>query len=152
MLSGAAHQFLEHPGQSRVLDAGVLGVDAAGPVDVRQQTGPALTGVDDLAGGLDVAEGLREHGRRVPADGLHEAQVGAGRRQAGTLGVGHGPAGAAGVTPEYVELRGLDLGRAPEEGDARLFGAATVGGVRLTDNVGLPIGIGFRNLEPEQDD
>ena len=41
------------------------------------------------------------------------------------------------------------LGDAPERGDARLLVAADVGGVRLTDNVGLPIGIGFRNIEAE---
>ena len=54
---------------------------------------------------------------------------------------------AAGVEPEYVELRGRDLGEPPTEGDARLFIAATVGGVRLIDNAGVPLGIGFRNLE-----
>ena len=79
--------------------------------------------------------------------GAHAAEHGAEK----VLETVHGVLDAAGVTPEYVELRGLDLGRAPEEGDARLCGAATVGGVRLTDNAGLPIGIGFRNLEPEQD-
>ena len=54
---------------------------------------------------------------------------------------------AAGVEPEYLELRGRDLGEPPAEGDARLFVAATLGGVRLIDSVGLPLGIGFRNLE-----
>lgn len=54
---------------------------------------------------------------------------------------------AAGVEPEYVELRGRDLGEPPAEGDARLFIAATIGGVRLIDNAGVPLGIGFRNLE-----
>ncbi|MDO5032257.1 pantoate--beta-alanine ligase [Corynebacterium sp.] len=54
---------------------------------------------------------------------------------------------AAGVEAEYVELRGRDLGEPPAEGEARLFVAATLGGVRLTDNVGVPLGIGFRNLE-----
>lgn len=53
---------------------------------------------------------------------------------------------AAGITPEYVELRALDGGPAPEQGDARLFAAATIGGVRLLDNVGLPLGIGFKNI------
>lgn len=57
---------------------------------------------------------------------------------------------AAGITPEYLELRGLDLGEAPVEGDARLLVAATIGGVRLTDNVGVPVGIGFRNLADQE--
>ena len=48
---------------------------------------------------------------------------------------------------DYLEIRGLDLGDAPAQGDARLFVSAVVGGVRLTDNVGLPLGIGFRNIE-----
>ena len=50
---------------------------------------------------------------------------------------------AAGVEPEYLEVRGRDLGAPPVEGDARLLVAATIGGVRLIDNVGLPLGIGF---------
>lgn len=57
---------------------------------------------------------------------------------------------AAGITPEYLELRALDLGTAPAEGDARLFIAAEVGGVRLIDNAGVPVGIGFRNLGGEE--
>ena len=47
-------------------------------------------------------------------------------------------------------MRGRDLGTPPEEGDARLLGAATVGGVRLIDNVGLPLGIGFNNIEEHE--
>ena len=59
---------------------------------------------------------------------------------------------AAGVSPDYLELRGTDLGDAPEKGDARLLIAVELGGVRLTDNVGLPLGIGFKNIEAEQQD
>lgn len=102
---------------------------------------------------------------------------------------------AAGVEPEYVELRGLDLGPAPEQGDARLFVAVEVrrdqkvagggqagvgqtdsgqagggqvnggqvnsgwpsggrsrdGYVRVMDNVGMPLGIGFKNIEAHQE-
>ena len=36
---------------------------------------------------------------------------------------------------------------APAEGDARLLAALDVGGVRLIDNVGLPLGIGFKHIE-----
>ncbi|MDK8684145.1 pantoate--beta-alanine ligase [Corynebacterium pseudodiphtheriticum] len=54
---------------------------------------------------------------------------------------------AAGVQPDYLELRARDFGPAPREGDARLLVAATFGGVRLIDNVGVPVGIGFRNLD-----
>lgn len=51
---------------------------------------------------------------------------------------------AAGVEPEYVEVRSLSFREAPETGDARLLAAATIGGVRLIDNVGLPLGVGFK--------
>ncbi|WP_024795119.1 pantoate--beta-alanine ligase [Tomitella biformata] len=44
---------------------------------------------------------------------------------------------------DYLELRGLDLGPAPELGDGRLLIAARLGGTRLIDNVGVPIGVGF---------
>lgn len=54
---------------------------------------------------------------------------------------------ATGVQPDYLELRARDFGPAPQEGDARLLVAATFGGVRLIDNVGVPVGIGFRNLD-----
>ncbi|AKK11870.1 pantoate--beta-alanine ligase [Corynebacterium uterequi] len=75
---------------------------------------------------------------------------------AGAFAAEHGPAAvlktasevlaAGGITPDYLELRGLGFGPAPEVGDARLVVAATVGGVRLIDNVGVPLGIGFHNL------
>lgn len=57
---------------------------------------------------------------------------------------------AAGVQPDYLELRARDFGPAPQEGDARLLVAATFGGVRLIDNVGVPVGIGFRNLDGDK--
>ncbi|MDO4762589.1 MAG: pantoate--beta-alanine ligase [Corynebacterium sp.] len=54
---------------------------------------------------------------------------------------------ASGVEPDFVKVTALNLGPAPQVGDARLFAGITLGGVRLTDNVGLPLGIGFKNIE-----
>lgn len=48
---------------------------------------------------------------------------------------------------EYLELRdSRTLGPAPERGDARLLAAVRIDGVRLIDNVGVPLGVGFENI------
>jgi len=50
---------------------------------------------------------------------------------------------------DYLELRSTGLGPAPEEGDGRLLVAARLGGTRLLDNVGVPIGTGFKAYEDD---
>ena len=56
----------------------------------------------------------------------------------------------SGMDVEYVELRDArTFGPAPERGEARLLVAATIDGVRLIDNVGVPVGIGFKNLSED---
>ena len=47
------------------------------------------------------------------------------------------------VKVDYLELRGVDLGPAPERGDGRLLVAAMLGTTRLIDNVGVAVGTGF---------
>lgn len=44
---------------------------------------------------------------------------------------------------DYLEVRGVDLGPAPERGDGRLLVAARLGTTRLLDNVGVAVGTGF---------
>lgn len=93
-----------------------------------------------------VAESAREQALALSAAltaGAHAAEHGAET----VLEVARGVLDTAGVSVDYLEVRGLDLGDAPETGDARLLVSALIGGVRLTDNVGLPLGIGFRNIE-----
>ena len=118
-------------------------------IQVRLQGVPTVRMPDGLALSLrnmDVEESAREKASTLSAAltaGAHAAEAGAEQ----VLEVVKTVLDAAGIEPEYVELRGRDLGPAPEIGDARLLVAANIGGVRLTDNVGLPLGIGFRNIE-----
>lgn len=118
-------------------------------IQVRLQGVPTVRMPDGLALSLrnmDVEESERDKASTLSAAltaGAHAAEAGAEQ----VLDVVNTVLDAAGIEPEYVELRGLDLGPAPEIGDARLLVAANIGGVRLTDNVGLPLGIGFRNIE-----
>lgn len=51
------------------------------------------------------------------------------------------------VQVDYLEVRGVDLGPAPERGDGRLLVAAKVGTTRLIDNVGVAVGTGFLGAE-----
>lgn len=118
-----------------------LGVDLHGVPTVRMPDGVAVSRRN-----AGVAEGEREKALALSAAltaGAHSAEQGAGQ----VVEVARSVLDAAGVVPEYLELRGLDFGPAPDKGDARLLVAATVGGVRLIDNAGVPLGIGFKNLE-----
>lgn len=60
-------------------------------------------------------------------------------------------AAAPGLEIDYLEVRGANLGPAPERGDGRLLVAARIGSTRLIDNVGVAIGTGFLERDPEGD-
>lgn len=116
---------------------------------VKVQGVPTVRMPDGLAMSLRNTEIPVEHREKAVAlsaaltAGAHVAERGA---QA-VLETAQDVLDAAGVQPDYLELRARDFGPAPQEGDARLLVAATFGGVRLIDNVGVPVGIGFRNLD-----
>lgn len=118
-------------------------------IPVKLHSVPTVRMPDGLAISLRntrIAEADRDQATAIAAAltaGAHAAEHGAEVVLETTRGVLE----AAGMTPDYLELRGLDLGPAPERGDARLFIAVTLGNVQLTDNVGLPLGIGFKNIE-----
>ncbi|WP_460490674.1 pantoate--beta-alanine ligase, partial [Corynebacterium nasicanis] len=110
---------------------------------------PTVRTPDGLALSLrnaHVEESAREQALAMSAAltaGAHAAEHGA----EAVLSVARSVLEDAGIDVDYLEIRGLDLGDAPAQGDARLLVSAVIGGVRLTDNVGLPLGIGFRNIE-----
>lgn len=68
--------------------------------------------------------------------GIHAAGDGAEAVLAATRSV----LAAAEIEPDYLEVHSPMLGPAPQEGDARLVVAATIGGVPLTDSVRLVLG------------
>lgn len=106
----------------------------------------ASTGIAMSLRNAQIPEGDRDAALSLSAAltaGAHVAERGA---QA-VLETARGVLGAAGVTPDYLELRDLGFRPAPKRGDARLLGAVTLGGVHLIDSVGVPVGVGFRGEE-----
>lgn len=116
-------------------------------MEVKIHSVPTVRMADGLAASLRNA-GLREEDREQAlalaaalTAGAHAAEHG----EEVVVDTVRGVLEAAGVAPEYVAVRDLGFRPAPAAGDARLLAAATVGGVRLTDNVGLPLGVGFKS-------
>ncbi|QPK83005.1 pantoate--beta-alanine ligase [Corynebacterium qintianiae] len=118
-------------------------------VEVKLHSVPTVrtsTGVAMSLRNTSIAETDRDAALALSAAltaGAHVAERGADA----VLATARGVLEAAGLTPDYLEIRGLNFGPAPERGDARLLAAVTLGGVRLSDNVGVPLGVGFKNKE-----
>lgn len=121
-----------------------LGVQVHGVPVVREADGLAKSSRNvylsdaERAGALSLSAALLA-GAHVAEDGA-EAVLDTARQVLDT---------SPDVDVDYLELRGLNLGEAPEKGEARLLVAARVGSTRLIDNVGVPLGIGFRNIGEE---
>lgn len=118
-------------------------------MEVKLHSVPTVRGRDGLALSLRnraIPEEEREKALALSAAltaGAHVAEHG----EETVVETVRGVLDSAGVAPVYVEVRDLALRAAPATGDARLLAAVEVGGVRLVDNVGLPLGIGFKNIE-----
>ncbi|AWB84658.1 pantoate--beta-alanine ligase [Corynebacterium liangguodongii] len=116
-------------------------------MEVKLHSVPTVRAADGLALSLrNERVGNREAALALSA-ALTAGSYVAERGAAEVLATARGVLAAAGVEPDYLELRSLGFEEAPSRGDARLLAAITLGGVRLVDNVGLPLGVGFKNLE-----
>lgn len=121
-------------------------------MEVKLHSVPTVRTPNGLAASLrnaDVPEDLREAALALPAAltaGAHAAEQGAEV----VLETVRGVLAAEGLEPAYLELRDLAMREAPERGDARLLAAVDLGPVRLADNVGLPLGIGFKHIEEDR--
>jgi pantoate--beta-alanine ligase len=112
-----------------------LAVEVVGMETIREPDGLALSsrnvylGPDDRSRALVLSRALRA-GQAAAASGptavLHAAQAVYAAQQT--------------ITPDYLELRAVDLGPAPTAGPARLLTAARVGPTRLIDNVAIELG------------
>jgi pantoate--beta-alanine ligase len=108
-----------------------LGVGVVGVPTVREPDGLALSSrnaylsPDDRLRAVALSRAL--FAGRDAARGGADAALEAARKELDEVAV------------DYLELRGPDLGPAPERGPARLLVAGRVGSTRLIDNVGLEL-------------
>ncbi|GAA1166776.1 Pantothenate synthetase [Corynebacterium glaucum] len=118
-------------------------------MEVKLHSVPTVRMPDGIAISLrnaDVPEAQRDAALALSAAltaGAHAAEHG----EKVVLDTARGVLEAAGLTPAYLALRDLAFRPAPETGDARLLAAVDLGGVHLIDNVGLPLGVGFKHIE-----
>ena len=121
-----------------------LDVEVYGVPTVREQDGLALSSRNRY---LDEAQ--RTAAATISAALVAGAHAAAGGAEAILTTAREVLATTPEVEVDYLEVRGVDLGPAPERGDGRLLVAAKVGSTRLIDNVGVAVGTGF--LEREED-
>ncbi|AQA20892.1 pantoate--beta-alanine ligase [Rhodococcus sp. MTM3W5.2] len=121
-----------------------LDVEVYGVPTVREQDGLALSSRNRY---LDEAQ--RTAAATISAALVAGAHAAAGGAEAILATAREVLATTPEVEVDYLEVRGVDLGPAPERGDGRLLVAAKVGSTRLIDNVGVAVGTGF--LEREED-
>jgi pantoate--beta-alanine ligase len=111
-----------------------LRVEVVGAQTVREGDGLALSSRNRF---LDPSE----RGRAVSLSAaLFAASDGAGSALAAARRVLEAAGASRGFELDYLELTGVDLGPAPESGEARLLVAAKVGSTRLIDNVPVILG------------
>ena len=121
-------------------------------MEVKLHSVPTVRTPDGLPVSLrnaDVPEDKRDAALALPAAltaGAHAAEHGADK----VLETVRGVLASEGLEPAYLEIRDLALREAPKRGDARLLAAVDLDGVRLIDNVGLPLGIGFKHIEEDR--
>ncbi len=111
-----------------------LAVEIAGVPTVREPDGLARSSRNVFLVGPDRAAAVALSA--ALAAGRAAAGQGAGAVLAAARGV---VAAAGGVEVDYLELRDVDLGPAPDHGPARLLVAARVGSTRLIDNTAVTV-------------
>lgn len=113
-------------------------VRIVGVPTVREQDGLALSSRNRY-----LTDEQRETATVLSAALVAGAHAAAGGAEAILAAAREVLAAAPEIEIDYLEVRGVDLGPAPERGDGRLLVAARVGATRLLDNVGVAVGTGF---------
>ena len=121
-----------------------IDVEIRGVPTVREQDGLALSSRNRY---LDEAQ--RTAAATISAALVAGAHAASGGAEAILAVAGEVLATTPEIVVDYLEVRGVDLGPAPERGDGRLLVAVRVGNTRLIDNVGVAVGTGF--LERDED-